>query len=183
MKKYEFTGQTKEHSGIVFNRIKRLKDGKLGGWIEKKENLSQHGNSWVYGDAEVYGDAKVYGNAEVYGNSRVCGNSRVFGDATIFGNSRVCGNSKVCGDAVVCGDVMICGNAIVCGNAKILTIDCYWNLVGFHWGVTYTKSNNSLTIGCQTATVKEWSKRDWHGENGEYDENLANILRNIFLSV
>lgn len=61
----------------LLHRIKRLSDGKLGGWIEKEENLSQESNCWVDGEAKVYDDAKVYGNAKVYGDSEVCGHARV----------------------------------------------------------------------------------------------------------
>lgn len=79
MKKYEFTGETKEINGITLHRIRAVRDfgdvraGDVGGWIEKEDNLSQKGNAWVYGDALVYGNALVYGDAQVYGNARVCG--------------------------------------------------------------------------------------------------------------
>ena len=73
MKKYEFTGETKQvelsFRTVTLHRIKAVaefgivKVGDLGGWIEKEENLSHDGNAWVYGNAEVCGDAKVYGNA------------------------------------------------------------------------------------------------------------------------
>ena len=39
--KYKFTDETKSSiEGNILHRIKRLSDGKLGGWIEKEENLS-----------------------------------------------------------------------------------------------------------------------------------------------
>lgn len=87
MKKYEFTGETKQvglFGNITLKRIRAtmefgiIKIGDLGGWIEKEENLSHKGDAWVYGDAEVYGNAKVCGNAEVCGNAKVCGNAEVF---------------------------------------------------------------------------------------------------------
>lgn len=81
MKKYEFTGETKQISTIngtvTLNRIKasvtfgNIKSGDIGGWIEKKENLSHDGNAWVYDDAQVYGNARVYGNAQVYDDAQV----------------------------------------------------------------------------------------------------------------
>ena len=78
--KDEFTGEEKSFFGITLKRIRAIRDiekygvkaGEVGGWIEKKENLSQSGSAWVYGDAEVYGNAQVYGDAEVYGNAWVC---------------------------------------------------------------------------------------------------------------
>ena len=75
--------------GIVLHRIRALIDfgdvctGELGGYIQKKENLSQVDNAWISDDAQVYGNARVSGNARVYGNARVSGNAWVYGDARI----------------------------------------------------------------------------------------------------
>ena len=81
MKKYEFTGETKEIKLLfrtaVLHRIRAtvsfgfVKIGDLGGWIEKEENLSHEGKAWVCGDAKVWGDAKVCGDAEVFSASHV----------------------------------------------------------------------------------------------------------------
>ena len=88
MKKYEFTGETKEIKLLfrtaVLHRIRAtvsfgfVKIGDLGGWIEKEENLSHEGKAWVWGNAEVCGDAKVCGDAEVCGDAKVWGNAKVF---------------------------------------------------------------------------------------------------------
>jgi hypothetical protein len=65
MKKYELTTECKEFLGRKLYRIKALtffsdvKEGDLGGWIEKEENLSQEGSTWVYGNATVYGNAEI----------------------------------------------------------------------------------------------------------------------------
>lgn len=90
MNKYEMLQDDKiEVSGHILYRIKALKDfsdvrvGDLGGYIERKENLSQKGNCWVYnnacvcGNARVYEDAYVYGNAHVFDNACVCGNAKI----------------------------------------------------------------------------------------------------------
>ena len=77
IRKYEFTGETKEFNGIFLRKIKRIRDGIIGGWIEKESNLSHFGNAWVHGDAWVFG------NAQVYGDALICGNARVFGDAQV----------------------------------------------------------------------------------------------------
>lgn len=59
MKKYELTEECREFSWRKLYRIKSLidfdsiKEGDLGGWIEKEDNLSQNGASWVYGNAEI----------------------------------------------------------------------------------------------------------------------------------
>ena len=98
-KKFELTSNFKIFLGRKLFQIKALisfgdvKEGDLGGYIEKEENLSHDGDAWVYGDAKVYGDAWVYGNAKVYGNAWV------YGNAEVYGNAWVCGDAKVCGDA------------------------------------------------------------------------------------
>ena len=79
------TKETKEFYGVKLYRIEALidfydvKKGDKGGFVEKEENLSQEGNSWVYGDSQVFGNSQVYGNSRVFGNSQVYGNSRVYG--------------------------------------------------------------------------------------------------------
>ena len=60
-------------------KIKNIKVGELGGFVEKPENLS--GDAWVFGDAKVYGNALVYGDAEVSGNAKVSGDAKVYGNA------------------------------------------------------------------------------------------------------
>jgi hypothetical protein len=87
MKKYEFTGETKEirllFRTATLHRIRAtvafgiVEVGDLGGWIEKEENLSHEGKAWVCGDAEVWGNAKVCGDAEVWGNAKVFSASHV----------------------------------------------------------------------------------------------------------
>ena len=101
MKKYEFTGETKQYGDITLRRIRAtisfgiVEVGELGGWIEKEENLSQEGNAWVCGNAKVYGNARVFGDAKVYGNAVVCSNAWVCGNAKVYGNARVYGNAEV----------------------------------------------------------------------------------------
>lgn len=84
MKKYELTAEYKTVAVKKLYRIRALvsfgivKEGELGGYIEKEENLSQSGNAWVYGDAEVYGNAKVYGDAKVSDNAWVHAAEHIF---------------------------------------------------------------------------------------------------------
>jgi len=65
-KKYELTDEKlKLSNGRVLRRIRYLKNfgsiknGDLGGWLERESNLSQSGNAAVSGDAQVSGDARV----------------------------------------------------------------------------------------------------------------------------
>ena len=63
--KYELTSESIKLFGRTLYRIRSLKKfmnveiGDLGGFIEKVENLSQSGLSWVYGNARVSGDARI----------------------------------------------------------------------------------------------------------------------------
>ena len=140
-KKYELTDETKtiivEGKEHILHRIIALKDfggvqeGKLGGFIEKEENLSHEGDCWVYGyamvfdDAMVFGDAKVFGNALVYGEAQVTDKAKVYGNAGVWGYANVYGNAKVfdfarvSGNAKVYGNALVDGRALVYGNAEI----------------------------------------------------------------
>lgn len=63
MKKFELTSEFVTFLGKKLFRIKALvsfgdvKEGELGGLVEKEENLDQSGDARVYGDAWVSGDA------------------------------------------------------------------------------------------------------------------------------
>lgn len=59
--------------------FKYAKEGDLGGYVEKDENLDQESDAWVFGDARVSGNAWVSGNA------------RVSGDADIENDNNHCG--------------------------------------------------------------------------------------------
>ena len=87
MKKDELTAESIVMLGRTLFRIKALvafgdvKEGELGGFVEKEENLDQRGDAWVFDDARVFGDAQVSGAARVFGDAWV------FGDAQIFKTS------------------------------------------------------------------------------------------------
>ena len=89
MKKYELTAESIVKFGRTLFRIKALvafenvKEGELGGFVEKEENLDQSGNAWVSDDAWVFGDARVFGNAWVSNDAWVFGDARVFGNAWV----------------------------------------------------------------------------------------------------
>lgn len=103
MKKYEFTGETKQINTIsgtvTLHRIKasvafdNIKSGDIGGWIEKKENLSHDGNARVSGNAQVSGDAQVYSSKHVL----LVGPIGSRDDYTTFFRNRNRGISVSCG--------------------------------------------------------------------------------------
>ena len=190
MNKYEMLYDDKiEMGGHTLYRIRALKDfgnvktGDLGGYIERKENLSQKGNCWVYdnarvfneayvyGDARVFGEAYVYGDARVFDNACVCGNARVFGEAYVFDNAHVFGEARICGNAYVYGDARVfdeayvcntacvCGNARVCGNAKINKISdvlCISPIGSRNDATTFFKTKDGgicVKCGCFSGTI------------------------------
>ncbi len=125
MDKYTMTEETIIIQGHKLFRIKRLSDGKLGGFIEYYSNLSQKGNCWVGDNAKVYGkNTLILDNAQVYDEALICGFSRVFDNAQVFGNAIVENYGMVYGNALVYGeaqiyDASVNGNARVCDKATI----------------------------------------------------------------
>ena len=95
MKKYTLMDtDTKVLFGRKLFRIKanisfgNVKEGDLGGYVEKEKNLDMSDNAWVSGNAKVSGNAEVYGDAEVSGDAKVSGNAWVSGDAKVSGNAK-----------------------------------------------------------------------------------------------
>ena len=107
MKKYEFTDEVKHVHGITLHRIRHIKTGTLGGWLQSEKNLSQTGKSWVSDETLVFGGARISGNAQVSGKSRVSGNARVSGDARVSGKSWVSGDARVSGKSWVYSNTKI----------------------------------------------------------------------------
>lgn len=153
MKKYELTTECKEFLGRKLHRIKALtsfsdvKEGDLGGWIEKEENLSQEDNAWVYDDARVCG------------NARVCDNAWVFGNAMIHDNAMISGSANVCGNARVHSDAMIYGNAEIKKRTHLLEI----GFIGSRDDITtfFRTKNKGIFVecGCFKGNIDEFEKR------------------------
>ena len=179
MKKYEFTGETKDFCGVELHRIRALKDfgyvdaGDLGGWIEKEENLSHDGGCWVSGNARVSGNAQVSGDAWVSGDARVYGNAHVSGNAQVSGDAWVSGNAQVSGDAWVSGDARVYGDAQVAGDAEIKAPkDTFWiSAIGSRYGTTTffrcADGKVRVTCGCFYGDLDEFAAKvqETHGDN------------------
>lgn len=91
--KYKLTNKKIDYLGRTLYQIEAVKKfgniakGQKGGFIEKKSNLSQDGNAWVYNYAMVYGNAKVRDNAKVYDCAMVRGDAVVCDNAIVRSNS------------------------------------------------------------------------------------------------
>lgn len=176
-KKFELTSNFKIFLGRKLFQIKALvsfgdvKEGDLGGYVEKEENLSHDGDAWVYGDAWVCGDAEVYGNA------KVCGNAK------IYGNAWVCGNAEVCGDAWVYGDAKVCGNAKICGDADYATIKGFGTEFR---ATTFFKCKDGVTrvrCGCFYGDLGEFREQVKHTRSGKIAEEylmIADLMEKHF---
>lgn len=120
-KKYEFTGETKKVGDVTVRRIRLLVDieydemsnrpkfkaGTVGGWIERKDNLSHEGKCFVADNACVFGHAVVKDDA------LVADNAQVFGFAVVNLQAFVTDHATVCGFGVVTDHAGVCGQAIV----------------------------------------------------------------------
>lgn len=139
--KFEITNiPVKVGSTMVFvgYRIRALRDigndvkkGDLGGAVQRKDNLSQKGDSWIYPGAIAAGHSVVkdnailsdgavaYDRAEIYGNAKVVGQGAMIGGtAHIHGNALV-SESFVEENADVSGSAIVEANSHVFGKAKI----------------------------------------------------------------
>ena len=135
--------------GKTLYRIQALKDfddvskGDVGGYVEKEDNLSIHGKSWIYDDARVTGnamvaddacvcndalvtdDARIFDNARIYDNAQVRdwawiqGNGSIFDNAHVYGDAQIGHGVRVSGDAQIYGDVYIQGFFHIFGDADI----------------------------------------------------------------
>lgn len=117
-KKYLILPATKiNYCGINLYRIYRLRDRKLGGWVQNEENLDQHGECWIDINAIVFGNSKVKNNAKVSGDAVVC-DSLILGNAIVTDNAFV-NKSTISGDAYIANNACVL-NIIANKNSKIV---------------------------------------------------------------
>lgn len=126
MLKYGFTDETIKFDGKVLHRIRAstdfgdVKEGDLGGFIEKEENLESFkfkGDSWVYPGSKVFGNASVVADGKVKGNSTICDNAVVGGSAVVL-DSKVYGHARVISSANLENSVAS-GYSYISGKATI----------------------------------------------------------------
>ena len=186
MRKFELTSEFITVFGKKLFRIKALisfgdvKEGDLGGYIEKEGNLNQSGNAWVYDNACVSGNAWVYDNACVSGNAWVYDNACVYGDARVSDNACVSGNACVYDNARVCGNARVSGNAWVYDNACVYGDADYATVHGFgseYRTTTFYKTKNGeigVKCGCFCGNLKEFREKvkETHGDSKKSREYL-----------
>ena len=165
--------------------FKYAKEGDLGGYVEKDENLDQESDAWVYGDAQVFGDAQVYGDAQVFGDAWVYGDAQVFGDARVYGDAQVYGDARVYGDAQVFGNARVYGDARVSGDADIENdnnhcgFDCFGSC-NRHTHAYLTKDNKvEITCGCFRGSIEEFEKKVEGTHSGTIYEKQYKAIINV----
>ena len=178
MNKYKLSEKTLEIDGHVLHRIialrsfGKVKEGELGGWIEKESNLSHEGDCWIYNDAVVYGNAEVCDDAEVCDYAEVCGNAKV------YGNAEVCGEAEVYGYAMVYGEAKVCGEAKVEKKSDYIVFKNWWSSGRYF---SWTRSNDMWSVGCFYGTGEELIKKaytDSEKKGREY-ERIVRYVESI----
>ena len=153
MKKYELIREGKLFRIIALKDFGFIKNGELGGLIEKESNISQKNECWIHENALVTGNAYVSGNAKVYGNAQVSGDAEVTGNAEVYGNAQVTGNAEIYENAKVYGNAYVSGDAEVSGDAKATKeVITFGNI--FDYDITIT--DNHIKIGCQQYLKSRW---------------------------
>jgi carbonic anhydrase/acetyltransferase-like protein (isoleucine patch superfamily) len=89
-----------------------VREGDLGGYVEREWNLDQQGDSWIHPGAVCRERARIQMDAQLLGKSIAEGEAMVSGQAQIYGNCTVQGNAYV-SDARIGDDVLVTGDAIV----------------------------------------------------------------------
>ncbi len=176
MKKYEFTDETKTVNGIKLHRIRRLSDGKLGGFIQSEHNLSHDGDCFVYDDSCVFDRVRVYGNAQVYGTAWVHGAAHVYGDARVFDNAHVYGNALVFDSARVYNDARVYGDAQVYEDSVCTKTPLVCSIPRNTMYIT----DNNIIIGCQCHSIKYWEENiERIGKDNEYTVDEIKITKKL----
>lgn len=143
-----------------------VKEGELGGYVEKEENLSHEGGCWVFDKARVYDDSRIEDNASILDLIRVT-NSVIGGYTKIINNSVISG-SQIVGDEriVILGRSQISDSTlkgkIYLDSANVTEAEVLNNLhlSGFYHVSFNTKSNEDIATYRTTKAIRPMSKTD-----------------------
>ncbi|MGF7158093.1 hypothetical protein [Bartonella heixiaziensis] len=160
-RKFALTNETRVFGKHVLYRIKALKDfadikeGTLGGFIEKESNLSHDGNCWVYDEALVFKNGHVYENARFFGKAVTCGH--IYGHARVYDNAIVAGyiydNAHVYGKAIIYDNAYVYDNARVYENARIANNVHVYENANIH-GIAVIRENVGGSTKIKTYTER-----------------------------
>lgn len=131
-----------------------LKKGDNGGYVEKLENLSADGPSWLYDDSKVLGDAYVYDKATVADTSIIRDGSYVGGYTVINGVSDIQNDIQqpLVTGIITDGKIENEGEFTVISDLGIF----YWDLMAYksNHGISITHGNYHETLNDFIEKVK-----------------------------
>lgn len=145
---------------ITLYRVVALRDfgdvvkGQRGGFIERRGNLSEKDDCFVYDHGKVWGISSVYGNAKILGDASVghgCqirGNAEVSGFAKVY-NSIVEGDARI-DDAALISHSHVYGSAVIAGTTRVRGASLEQ---GEHFSGTIREPRLSIYIPQPTALV------------------------------
>lgn len=95
-----------------------VKEGELGGYVQKEENLSHEGGCWIFDKARVYDDSRIEDNAQIFHHAVVSGDSIIKDNASILDlvrvtNSVIGGYTKITNNSVISGSQIVSDKRIV----------------------------------------------------------------------
>lgn len=161
-----------------------VKEGDLGGYIQKEENLSHEGSCWVFNNARVCDDSRVEDNAQIHHSvivsedsfvkdnasliDRVCVINSVIGGYTKIANNSVISNSQIMGDRhiVILGRSQISNSTlkgkIYLDSANVTEAEVLNNLhlSGFYHVTFNINSNEDIATYRTTKAIRPMSKTD-----------------------
>lgn len=161
-----------------------VKEGELGGYVQKEENLSHEGGCWIFDKARVYDDSRIEDNAQIFHHAVVSGDSiikdndsildlvrvtnSVIGGYTKITNNSVISGSQIVGDKriVILGRSQISGSTlrgkIYLDSANVTEAEVLNNLhlSGFYHVSFNTKSNEDIATYRTTKAIRPMSKTD-----------------------
>ena len=161
-----------------------VKEGELGGYVEKEENLSHEGGCWVFDKARVYDDSRIEDNAQIFHHAVVSEDSIIKDDASILDlvrvtNSVIGGYTKITNNSVISGSqimgddrIVILGRSqisdstlkgkIYLDSANVTEAEVLNNLhlSGFYHVSFNTKSNEDIATYRTTKAIRPMSRTD-----------------------
>ena len=203
-RKYELTDITMRYEGRTLYRIRALKDfadvkkGKLGGWVQTEDNLSQKGNCWIYNNAKCMDNARMYDNSTMFDRSEMHDNtimydySRMLDYTTMYGNSEMHDYSKMCDNSEMHEGSKMYNNSIISEHGEmwkngvldgdknlygklVSKVDKFIDVINPRQGriVTGVLKNGEIlyNVGCQNEITKETFIDRIYSENGGIEEN------------
>ena len=197
-KKYELTDITMRYEGRILYRIRALKDfadvkkGKLGGWVETEDNLSQKGNCWIYNNAKCMDNARMYDNSIMFDRSEMHDNSVMYDYSRMYGNSEMHDYSKMCDNSEMHEGSKMYNNSIISEHGEmwkngvldgdknlygklVSKVDKFIDVINPRQGriVTGVLKNGEIlyNVGCQNEITKETFIDRIYSENGGIEEN------------